>query len=155
LFSSSVVRLFGRLIDGVALYPDKLKASLSGGNKQFREELTPDTKLARIYAFSFEGQFNTLPKPMLFFVHGEGVEAQTDTGLANVSLVTFDSGIMCWKRDKDDFTLRAEIVLGTLDDILIDATLSPTSKYPIISRAGTSQEASWRDGQMIARNRLQ
>ena len=151
----STVRLFGRKIDGVTLDSIKLKASLSGGNKQLLDQLTPDIVLARIYAFSFEGQFHTLPKPMLFLVHGDGVDAQTDTGLANISLVTFDTGIMCWKYDKDDVTLRADVVIGTLDDILIDATLSPTSKYPIISRAGTSQEASWRDGQLIARNRLQ
>ena len=154
LFSASVVRLFGRKIEGVELHPDILRKSL-GGNKQLLDLLTDDIELARIYAFSFEGQFHTLPKPMLFIVHGVGVDAQTDTGLANVSLVCFDSGILCWKYDKDNSTLRAEVVVGTVDDVLIDATLSPTSKYPIVSRAGTSQEASWRDGQMIARNRLQ
>ena len=82
------------------------------------------------------------------------MDPKNDTGLANKSNVSFEKGIKRWKYDKDDVVLRADIVIGTLDDVLIDATLSPTSKYPITSRAATPQEASWRDGQMIARNRL-
>ena len=111
--------------------------------------------LARIYAFSFEGQLHTLPKPMLFLVHGDGADPMTDTGLANISNLQFENGIERWNYDKDDVMLRADVVIGTLDDVLIDATFSPSPKYPIISRAATPQEASWRDGQMIARTRFQ
>ena len=158
LLTSSTVRLFGRTIGGIDFRKSELVKSLT--NKQLineLENLPPDTelKLARIYAFSFEGQFYTLPKPTVFLVAGKGVDPKTDTGLANKALLDFEDGIKVWKSDKDDVALRADIVQGTLDDVLIDATLSPTSKYPIISRGGTPQEASWRDGQMIARNRLQ
>jgi len=158
LLSGSVVRLFGRKILGVEVDKKKLGASLT--NKQLLAQIgqLPESdklELARIYAFSFENQFYTLPKPTLFLVHGNCARATTDTGLANKSTLNFEDDIMRWMFDKDDVTLRADVVTGTLDDILIDATLSPTSKYPIISRAATPQEASWRDGQMIARNRLQ
>jgi hypothetical protein len=154
LLSASVVRLFGRKIDGVKLTAADLKKSLSA-NKQLVAELKDPLVLARIYAFSFEGQFHTLPKPMLFLVQGDGADPMVDTGLANIRNLQFEKGIVRWNYDKDDVMLRADIVIGTLDDVLIDATLSPTPKYPIISRAATPQEASWRDGQMIARTRLQ
>jgi hypothetical protein len=151
LLSASVVRLFGRGIEGAPLKANELKKSLSA-NKQLVASLQDPIVLARIYAFSFEGQFYTLPKPMIFLVHGNGDDPMTDTGLANTSNIDFEAGIKRWNCDKDDVMLRADVVIGTLDDVLIDATLSPTSKYPITSRG---QEASWRDGQMIARNRLQ
>ena len=153
LLSASVVRLFGRKIDGVKLTAKELKKSLSA-NKQLVAELEDPLVLARIYAFSFEGQFHTLPKPMLFLVHGDGADPMADTGLANIRNLQFEKGIERWNYDKDDVMLRADIVIGTLDDVLIDATLSPTPKYPIISRAATPQEASWRDGQMISRTRF-
>ena len=156
LFSASVVRLFGRTIDAVKLTVQDLKKSLST-NKQLVAGLKDKDPLvlARIYAFSFEGQFHTLPKPMLFLVHDDGADPMADTGIANTKNLQFEKGIKRWNYDKDDVRLRADIVIGTLDDVLIDATLSPTPKYPIISRAATPQEASWRDGQMIARNRFQ
>jgi hypothetical protein len=153
--SASVVRLFGRVIEGVTIDKKKLADSMSGGNKLQLDKEKGDVWLARIYAFSFEGRFFTLPKPTLFLVEGVGADAETDTGLAEISNVRFEAGIKRWMSDKDEMALRADIVIGAVDEILIDAALSPTAKYPIISRAGTPQEASWRDGQMIARNRLQ
>jgi hypothetical protein len=153
LLSASVVRLFGRKIDGVTLSAKELKKSLSA-NRQLVAELKDPLALARIYAFSFEGQFYTLPKPMLYLVHGDGDDPMGDTGLANINDLKFENDIMRWNYDKDDVLLRSDVVIGTLDDVLVDAALSPTPKYPIVSRAGRPQEASWRDGQMIARNRL-
>ena len=154
LLDASVVRLFGRVIKGITFTKGELAASTSGAYKRVIEHLKDPLSLARIYAFSFEGQFYTLPKPTLFLVEDQGEDPTKDTGLANKSNLEFEEGIMRWKIDKDDVVLRADVVIGTMDDVLIDATLSPTSKYPITSRAATPQEASWRDGQMIARNRL-
>ncbi len=165
LLSSSAVRLFGRVIEGVYLTEDIFKGGGgSGVNKVLRRQLeenkTPDkrggaailgAKFARIYAISFEGKFYNLPKPTVFLVSDDGSDPKGNTGMAATDIV-FEGGVRCWVCDKDDVALRADVVTGTLDDILIDATLSSTSKYPITSRG---QEASWRDGQMIARNRLQ
>ncbi len=155
LLAASDIRLFGRTIKDIDFEKSTLIAAVT--NKQLLASLKESKerlKLARIYAFSFEGQFHTLPKPTIFLVEGDGAEAKTDMGFVNKSKLDLE-GFRVWKSDKDEVTLRADIVIGTLDDILIDATLSPTPKHPITSRAGTPQEASWRDGQMIARNRLQ
>ncbi len=156
LLTGSVVRLFGRKIDGVPVTKNGLKKATT--NKRLHDalgKLQGDLRLARIYAFSFEGQFHTLPKPTIFLVDDGSQDTGKDTGLASKGNVTLEKDIEVWTYDKDDVMLRADIVIGTVDDVLIDATLSPTAKYPIISRAGTPQEASWRDGQMIQRNRLQ
>ena len=37
--------------------------------------------------------------------------------------------------DKDDVSLRLDAVAGRLDEILVDAVLSATSKYSITSRS--------------------
>ena len=162
LASGSAVRLFGRLIEGVTIDSKKLAASISGGTKLLSNQPNGDVHLARIYAFSFEGQFHTLPRPTLFLVQGVGADAKTDTGLAEISNVCFEAGIMVWLSDTDDVVLRGDIVIGTIDDVLIDATLSSASKYPIISRGEMAArgEAIARGemisrGEMIARNRLQ
>ena len=163
LLSSSGIRMFGRVIEGVTLDPNVITASgAMGANRLLIEQLLQDAtdpdkrvRLARIYAISFEGKFYNLPKPTIFIVHTGGMDPQNNTGVAATTELKFETDVKCWHYDKDDVSLRADIITGTLEDILLDATLSPTSKYPIISRAGTPQEASWRDGQMIQRNRLQ
>ena len=43
---------------------------------------------------------------------------------------------MYWEYDKDDLSLRLDSFSGTLDDILIEATLSSTSRSGIVSRSG-------------------
>ncbi len=154
-FSPSTVRLFGRVVEGVD--PKDNLLSKSSVNKRLRQQIEESKKgpgaglrFALIYAFTFEGSFHNLPKPTIFLVDGVGEEPAGNLGMAATE-VQLDKGIRCWVCDKDDISLRADVITGTLEDILIDATLLPTSKYPITPRG---QEASWRDGQMIARNRL-
>jgi len=165
LLSGSIVRLFGRTIEGVEVTKDDLLNSLT--NKQLYQSLKADKDklmLARVYAFSFEGAYYPLPKPTLFLVHGKGEEvtSTTETGVANKFNVQLATGIFLWIYDKDDILLRADTVIGSLDDILIDATLTSTSPYALISRGEMAArgEAIARGemisrGEMIARNRFQ
>jgi hypothetical protein len=123
------------------------------------QDLGP-AKLARIYAISFEGSFYNLPKPMIFLVHGGGAKIRgsgvsvlladalsnrptaDDSGMAgrDFDFEASDTGqgdghdLRYWEYDKDDVTLRLDVVSGSLEDILVDAALSTTSKYAIMSR---------------------
>ena len=138
-----------------------------------------EARLARIYAMSFEGSFYNLPKPAIFLVHGDGTAVPTkgfapsasppppakptDMDASGMAAREFEweGDVKYWEYDKDDLSLRLDVVTGTLDEILVDATLSPTSKYPLVSRGELAArgEVALRGelitrGEMIARNRL-
>ena len=96
---------------------------------------------ARIYAFSFEGYYYELPRPVLFLVHGEGVSAsEARTGLfgrprqarapGDPSLTgigqadfQFSDDIMVWSYDKADYTIRMDVETGMFEDVLLAAML--------------------------------
>jgi hypothetical protein len=110
--------------------------------------------LARIYAMSFEGTFYNLPKPTIFLVHGGGTDVpskgfaagkqnQPDMDASGMAARDFEweSDVKYWEYDKDDVSLRLDVVTGTLDEILVDATLSATSRYALTSRADLTARA--------------
>ena len=74
------VKLFGRLVVDLTLTPQTSPPLGLGANKFLAHQLTHTReggvpKLARIYGFSFEGQYYDLPKPAIFLVHGDGARA--------------------------------------------------------------------------------
>ena len=79
LLQASNILLFGVVVEDLifetaAADPDKGKKlpKRKGNNNQLGEQVTPDSKFARIYAFSYEGAFYELPWPALFLVHKDG-----------------------------------------------------------------------------------
>ena len=71
LLSASGIILFGRVFP-LQIDRKELPAGL-GGNQFLRQQLSKeDSRLARIYAFTYEGTFYNLPKPAVFLVHGNG-----------------------------------------------------------------------------------
>jgi hypothetical protein len=101
-----------------------------------------EPKLARIYAFSYEGHYYDMPKPAIFVVHGDGADpeeprpaapdprvsrapADADrTGVA-ASGCSFSEDIRVWTYDKNDFSIRMDVETGPLEQILLDAVLRP------------------------------
>src|SRR5205823_3491775 len=93
----------------------------------------PAANFARIYGFSFEGQFYDLPKPAIFLVHGPGetVDANSTrrTNLDDSGVVAreweFSSArgqdIRRWDYDKGDFSIRLDIETGPFEAILLEA----------------------------------
>jgi hypothetical protein len=91
--------------------------------------------LARIYGFSFEGTYYDLPRPMLFLVHGEGIDfvdpkdskkrrpaqSPADPSISGVAAADFDyaDDIRVWSYDKADYTIRMDIETGMFEDILL------------------------------------
>ena len=74
LMSPTSIKLFGRLVEGIRLDAPPVAPGL-GSNNFLLHQLSTKTppKLARIYAFSFEGAFYEIPKPPIFVVHGHGI----------------------------------------------------------------------------------
>jgi hypothetical protein len=108
---------------------------------------SPDALIARIYAFSFQNEFFELVKPALFVVNGEGetpirsdddlqdddmIDRRGDerkqrdygfpiglTGLAQMG-GNLATELRVWAYDRDDFSVRLDIMTGSFDRILIE-----------------------------------
>lgn len=106
-------------------------------------------RLARIYGFSFEGYYYDLARPAIFLVHGPGDDPEPRmqpagpppppqfanpersptgphgadfTGTANQDY-SFAEDMRVWPYDKDDFSIRLDMVTGPFEQILLDAEL--------------------------------
>lgn len=157
LLSPSQIKMFGRLFDGLALrrpseaevdpnpaadpvsspdspnppcgsppLPDPSASFDLLANQLLRENST----LARIYGYTYEGEYYALPRPTVFLVHGEGRRVDSDlSGMLDRSGVAardwaFEADVRYWEYDRINYSLRCDIVTGTLDDILIDACVN-------------------------------
>jgi hypothetical protein len=145
LLSPSTIILFGRVFPLKFDSEKPEKDNQWGANLFLRNQLNaPGARLARIYAFSYEGTFYNLPKPAVFLVHGDGNEIAgfvdgKGAGVGGSGLVARDFGfepdVKAWEYDKGDFTLRCDIVSGTFEEALLDAALSMTARDAIVSRS--------------------
>ena len=95
-------------------------------------------QLARIYGFSFEGMYYDLPSPVVFLVHGRGVEATEyrtgvrarpnrarapgDPSLVGLGAADFDfaDDVGVWSYDKADYTIRMDVQTGMFEQLLLD-----------------------------------
>lgn len=156
LLSSSSILLYGRLLEDLEIKPALrmgpgtnrfLEDQLTGTRKKDGKPVRP--KLARIYAFSFEGHNYDLPKPAIFLVDHDGDEAEvppsstsatahspteprgpddTDkTGVASQPY-SFSADMRVWRYDKDDLSIRLDLETGTFDQILLEAQLRPEKR---------------------------
>ena len=117
-------------------------------NRLLAQQLTSDdATIARIYAFSFQNEFFELVKPALFVVNGDGEfplrgenpknpedpardspeiwqlrDYGYPTGLTGIaeSGGTIATDLRVWAYDRDDYSLRLDIMTGPFDRILIE-----------------------------------
>ena len=154
LLSPSNILLYGRLLKDLQIvHQGDAKAdgqteeqvhqpfaSSRGGKNNFLQEQLKDatSQLARIYGFSFEGQYYDLAKPALFLVHGPGEvadraviapgnarqarapEEADRTGVAAQGY-SFSEDIRVWSYDTGDYSIRLDVETGTFEQILLDA----------------------------------
>src|SRR6478609_7634642 len=111
LHAGSVVRLFGRKMTDI-----RLEGS----------EAANDAALARIYGFSFEGQYYKLAAPSIFKVHGAGTavpagQSPIELGLSGVELTSdvFAKDVSMWAVDSKDRSVRLDAMAGTFEEILL------------------------------------
>jgi hypothetical protein len=124
---------------------------------------TPGVSLARIYGFSFEGAFYSLPRPALFILQGLGTTLDPDhwfggtrgfgsgTGQAGFRSdmdqsgvaareweFSADSSLVYWEYEKGDFSLRLDSEAGQFEQILLAPTVRAGADMADRSRSGMS-----------------
>jgi hypothetical protein len=165
LLSPSQIKLFGRVYEGLALNKDNL-SFLGKNNFLFEQIKAEDAKLARIYAFAYEGVLYFLPKPYVFLVHGDGrrvIEpgrynelelakkdgATVDQWGVVAKIDRFADDVLVWDYDKEDFSLRIDIVSGPFSEIALEPAMagdSSTSRADMTSRAHMAMRAHMSSG---------
>lgn len=118
--------------------------------------------MARIYAFACEGDLYYLSKPYIFLVHGEGMRVvepgnpkagDATTTIDHWGVVAkidrFADYVVMWDYDKEDFSLRIDIVSGPLSEIALEPAMagdSSTSRADMTSRANMALRANMASG---------
>jgi hypothetical protein len=159
LLSPSNVLLYGRVAKDLTFTfqpptsPANTPVPRLGGNNFLQQQLQAGgATLARIYAFTYEGHYYDLPRPMIFLVHGTGADPEAPkpggprfsrapadadrTGVGSQSY-SFADDMKVWSYDKGDFSLRMDVETGTFEQILLDAILMPESQSTAYSGAHT------------------
>ena len=144
LLTPSSIKLFGRVMKSLTYANDTAGTGL-GDNKFLQRQLEVHgdnpPKLARIYAFSFEGAYYALPRPAIFLVHGTGKPvgnwANSSTlDQAGVAGREWDfsgntpagappdpNDLFYWEYEKGDFSLRLDLEAGPFEQILLQFAL--------------------------------
>lgn len=167
VLSLSSVYLFGRVVSDLKVVtedPDESDRPAASGNNQFlREQFKhPAARLARIFAFSFEGTMYDLARPSLFLVQGTGHDVDAPLPTGNKSRLArapgrisrtgvgwqdgdFAMDMRVWIYDKGDFSMRLNIETGSFDHILLDAELDQET-WASGGRSGSGRSGSGRSG---------
>jgi hypothetical protein len=145
--------------------PKRLRSDPLGANNFLRQQILAEgARLARIYAFAYEGDLYFLPKPYVFLVHGPGLlviepsryqnspnfQEASQTGVTVdrwgviAKIDRFADDVRVWDYDKDDFSLRLDIISGTLTELVLEPAMSgdgSTSRADMTSRAHMAMRA--------------
>lgn len=157
LFTPSAIKLFGRefkglsvnegVVDGTgplgparipkkeaqdeleyAQHPGRLERALRKVDYNEKNKKTNFARFARIYGFSYEGQYYELPRPVLFLVYGPGTKVDDkihdgftveQLGLAAKDW-RFASDIRMWEVDDKAMSMCIDIESGTIKQILLE-----------------------------------
>ncbi len=130
LLTPSSVLMFGRVLSDLKLSGSST-ASSGGGGFLSSQIGASNAKLARIYGFSFDGQYIDLVPPAIFLVHGNGTKPKKDLDLSGIPLTDedFATDIMVWTYDKSDLSIRLDPLSGTLEDILLAYELGDMGSF--------------------------
>jgi hypothetical protein len=154
LLSPSNVLLFGRVLEDIAIVKkpgdrhNPFTQPRKGTPSQIELQLlSDDSRFARIYAFSYEGVFYELPRPVVFLVHGPGVDASEGSkggeaggdgprdpnrarapgnpSLIGTSAADFQHAddVKVWSYDQADYTIRMDMDIGMFEQVLLDAVI--------------------------------
>lgn len=154
LLAPGTVRLFGRPFTGLQI--GELGTSTTSNSPLVQQLLgSTDKSLARIYGFGYLGNYYKLPEPLVFLVFGPGMPVpsgfrvpEIDTGIIGTEQKTFDfdEGVRMWSCDQLDITVRVDIRIGWVKDLLLATEM--TSDNNVTGGAET------RRADMVARANL-
>jgi hypothetical protein len=170
LLSPGEVRLFGRPFTGLAIGDLAVGASannqLAAAIRAARQEHRP-LGLARIYGFSYLGNYFKLPEPAVFLVFDDGQELPPDApgqsapiGLSGVEFSSgvFAEGVRMWVVDQLDMIVRLDIHIGWVKDLLLeemtaDSNLTGGDTVRRADLVGRDANLIGRDANLIGRGR--
>ncbi|MFK0688840.1 hypothetical protein ACFX5Q_11615 [Mesorhizobium sp. IMUNJ 23033] len=129
------VGYFMKLEEGFEFLGRRPGAGNRAGPNRFLEDQLLGGRFARIYGFSFEGNYYDLGRPILFLVHGDGelvaeelgkfspARSPSPTGLTGFAAADFEfsDGLRVWSYDKADYTIRMDVETGMFEDVLLAA----------------------------------
>jgi hypothetical protein len=116
--------------------------------------------LARIYGFSYLGNYFKLAEPLVFLVYGLGVEVTSESSLPGNSLDLvgvefkyegFTKNVRMWTADQLDISVRIDITIGWMKDILLTQEMGADNNMT----GGDSVRRSdivGRDGNLVGRD---
>lgn len=162
----SGIYLFGRIVDELSIRAplnedDRQPPRKGANNFLFAQLKDDDRQLARIYAFSFEGNFFEMTRPAIFLVHGPGTDVEeipdapglelisrsppspTLTGLGS-QMGSFARLLKVWLYDKSDFTLRLDLATGTFEQMLLGPETGDHSAFGGAARSSGSRSSGSR-----------
>ena len=126
------------LIQGLNRIQAARKKSASAGTATTPEEQCPpppdnEPQLARIYGFSYLGNYFKLPEPLVFLVYGPGTQVPSGFRLPEVDTSTIGLdfknqaptwGIVMWTADQLDISVRIDVSIGWLKDLLLEVEMT-------------------------------
>src|SRR5579875_794596 len=132
LLVPGTVRPFGRAFTGLTLGDPG--ASDTSTNPLIQKLASGSTgKLARIYGFSYLGNYYKLAEPVVFLVLSDGYPVpsgfrvpEIDMGWTGTEqkIFDFDDSVLMWTCDQLDITVRIDIRIGWVKDLLLAAEMS-------------------------------
>lgn len=157
------IYLFGRVVSDLTITGKKVVDG-DGDNNFLRKQMKHrDARLARIFAFSYEGYMYDLGRPSVFLVHGPGEDPDAPPPPSNefkrlarapgrVSKTgvgrqygDFSMDIKVWVYDRGDFSMRLDVETGTLEHILLAMELDEDD-WSGSGRSGSGRSGSGRSG---------
>lgn len=122
LLSAGEVRLYGRVMLDLTLERKayaKSDAGMADSNHMIEAQLRDkDARFARVYGFTYEGAYYSLPRPAVFLVHGDGAKA--DTSRSGLGL---PDDVYSWSYDRWDHCVRLDVSSGPLHEILLNQNI--------------------------------
>lgn len=169
LLSSSTIRLFGRPYEGLTI--NKIGANPNAvnflhqalGNLAAAAKSDPSKapQLARIYGFTYLGNYYRLAVPTVYLVIGDGMDVPSgvdDPDPIPMSQLgvefkqqDFVQGIKMWIADSLDAAIRIDVTVGYLCDLLIGPEMNADNN---VTGGGVPNRADivGRDGQLVGRD---
>ena len=167
LLSPGTIRLFGRPFTGLAV--GDLGVSLSRQNPlaaalKAATDAKEGVSLARVYAFTYLGNYFKLAEPLVFLVFGAGEPvpsgtADVEAGQLGVEThnVPFAAGIRVWAVDQLDMAVRIEIRVGWMKDLLLsemsgDSNMTGGGEVRRADLVGRDANLVGRDANLVGRD---
>lgn len=162
LLAQGTVRLFGREYTGLELKDLGLSphatTPLAAALRDFAGDATKSPRLARIYAVAYKGGYERLPEPAVLLVFGPGIPVPSGAGPVDFDVAgaestdgAFTDGVMMWNLDHLDMTVRIDVRMGSVRDLVL-ADVAAAAK----GADGASRDAMLvgRDAMLVGRDAM-